>query len=390
MAAAAEEMLGSRIADGVLVVKHGHTAKLTAVRQIEASHPVPDEAGVTGTRQVLDLVRGSNERTLVLCLLSGGGSALLVAPAAGLTLSDKQLVTDLLLKAGATIEELNAVRKHLSAVKGGRLAREAMPAAVVTLILSDVIGDRLDVIASGPTVPDVTTFADALSVIDRYGLRSAVPSRVSQYLDRGIAGLEPETLKAGDPCFHSVRNVIIGSNIMALMAASDQAREAGCLPSIISAQLQGDARIAAHELAARAKRLQAELSPIDRVCLLAGGETTVVVRGAGTGGRNQEMALAMALEIDGREGIAFLSAGTDGNDGPTDAAGAFVDGATAATARSVGLDPAAFLENNDSYNFFRLYDAATGGQSHLLTGPTGTNVMDLQYLLVQGRSRNRA
>jgi len=265
-----------------------------------------------------------------------------------------------------------------------------MPAAVVTLILSDVIGDRLDVIASGPTVPDVTTFADALSVIDRYGLRSAVPSRVSQYLDRGIAGLEPETLKAGDPCFHSVRNVIIGSNIMALMAASDQAREAGCLPSIISAQLQGDARIAAHELAARAKRLQAELSPIDRVCLLAGGETTVVVRGTGTGGRNQEMALAMALEIDGREGIAFLSAGTDGNDGPTDAAGAFVDGATAATARSVGLDPAAFLENNDSYNFFRLYDAATGGQSHLLTGPTGTNVMDLQYLLVQGRSRNRA
>ena len=387
MAKAAEEALGDRITDGILVVKHGHTERLGSIRQIEASHPVPDEDGVRGTRMLLDLVSGSDMRTLVICLLSGGGSALLVAPAAGLTLPDKQAVTDLLLKAGAAIGELNAVRKHLSAVKGGRLARAAAPAEVATLILSDVIGDRLDVIASGPTVPDASTFADAIAVIDRYGLRKAVPARVIDYLQRGAAGQEAETLKEGDACFRSVRNVIIGSNLQALEAAKARARELGYVPIVLNAQLQGDAREVARELAAQAVRLQENLTPKDRLCLLAGGETTVTVRGAGLGGRNQEMALAMALEIDGREGITFLSAGTDGNDGPTDAAGAFADGTTANKARRQGLEPAVFLANNDSYHFFNRYDAATGEQAHLLTGPTGTNVMDLQYMLVEGLVR---
>ena len=387
MAVAAEELLGNRVTDGVLVVKYGHTASLSSIRQIEAAHPVPDEAGVQGTRRILDLLSGADEQTLVLCLLSGGGSALLVAPAGDLALADKQAVTGSLLRSGANIEQLNAVRNHLSAVKGGRLARAASPATVATLILSDVVGDRLDVIASGPTVPDPSTFADALAVLDAYGLRASLPPKVSRYLERGAGGTEPETLKERDPSFRSVRNVVIGSNLLALQAAKERARERGYLTTIINAQLQGDARTAAHDLADHAKRLQDQLNPADQLCLLAGGETTVVVRGNGKGGRNQEMALAMALELEGRKGIAFLSAGTDGNDGPTDAAGAFVDGETAAAARAAGLDPVAFLDNNDSYTFFQRYDTVSNSHSHLVTGPTGTNVMDLQYLLVQGRGR---
>lgn len=387
MAVAVEELLGQRVTDGVLVVKYGHTGSLSSIRQIEAAHPVPDESGVRGTRRILELLSGADEQTLVLCLLSGGGSALLVAPAGDLDLADKQAVTGSLLRSGANIEQLNAVRKHLSAVKGGRLAREASPATVATLVLSDVIGDRLDVIASGPTVPDPSTFADALAVLDAYGLRASLPPRVSRYLERGVGGKEPETLKEGDPSFRSVSNVVIGSNMLALQAAKERARELGYLTTIINAQLQGDARSAARDLADHAKRLQDQLSPADQLCLLAGGETTVVVRGNGRGGRNQEMALAMALEIQGRGGMAFLSAGTDGNDGPTDAAGAYVDGNTIATARSAGLDPLVYLENNDSYSFFEKYDTVTNSRSHLKTGPTGTNVMDLQYLIVQGANR---
>lgn len=386
MAKAVENVLDGRIAGGLLVVKYGHTERLEMIDQVEAAHPVPDEEGVRGTKEMLDLLRTAEGRTDVLCLLSGGGSALLVAPADGLSLADKQAVTDLLLKAGASIEELNAVRKHLSAVKGGRLVRSALPARVVTLILSDVIGDRLDVIASGPTVPDGSTFGDALAVLDRYGLRPEVPRRVLAFLERGRSGKEPETVKKDDPCFRGVKNVIVGSNAQALGAAKECARRMGYLPRVLAEPLKGDVRQAARSLAVRALRLQRNLSPVDRLCLLAGGETTVVVRGTGKGGRNQEMALAMALELDGREGITFLSAGTDGNDGPTDAAGAMVDGETAADARRTGLDPARFLENNDSYTFFQRYDAATGADAHLSTGPTGTNVMDLQYFLIDGTS----
>jgi glycerate 2-kinase len=383
MALAIETLLGERISTGLIVVKEGHTARLGRVGQVEASHPVPNEAGVEGAQRILEMVRAADERTLVICLLSGGASALLVAPVAGVTLQDKQEVTALLLKAGATIGELNAVRKHLSAVKGGRLAQAAYPARMVTMILSDVIGDRLDVIASGPTAPDSSSFDYAWSVIEKYGLEEKIPVRVMNYLQRGVNGLEPETVKDGAPCLLGTRNVIVGGISRALAAAQEKSRQLGFAAEIVSAELQGEARDAARFLAHTARLAQAGLKTGERRCLLFGGETTVTVRGTGKGGRNQELALAFALEIAGQEGIALLSAGTDGGDGPTDAAGALVDGNTAARARRLEIEPAAFLADNDSYGFFQLLDALSGGSSHFITGPTGTNVMDLQIILLE-------
>lgn len=384
MALAIEALLGARISAGLIVVKQGHTAVLGVVEQIEAAHPVPDQAGAAGTQRILEMVHAADERTLVVCLLSGGASALLVAPVAGVTLQDKQEVTALLLKAGATIGELNAVRKHLSAVKGGRLAQAACPAQMLTLILSDVIGDRLDVIASGPTAPDGTSFADAWSVIAKYGLQDKIPARVLTYLQRGCTGLEPETLKDGEPCLRGTHNVIVGGIGRALAAAQEKSRQLGFAAQIITSELQGEARDAARFLAQTARTSLAGLKPGERRCLLSGGETTVTVSGSGTGGRNQELALAFALEIDGQEGISLLSAGTDGNDGPTDAAGALVDGSTAEHARRLGMEPHAYLDDNDSYGFFQRFDAMSGERSHFMTGPTGTNVMDIQIMLLEG------
>ncbi len=383
MAEAVESVLGDSIAGGLIVVKYGHTGTLKMVEQVEAGHPIPDAAGVEGTAKLLGLVRSADERTLILCLLSGGGSALLVAPLPGLTLEDKQQTTDLLLRSGAAIHELNAVRKHLSAVKGGRLARQAFPATVLTLILSDVIGDRLDVIASGPAVPDGTTFADAASVIEKYGLRAKLPTRVVGLIDRGIAGEEQESPKSGDSCFERSRNVIVGGLAQALAAARGKAELLGYPCEIMGVALQGEARDAATLLARTASRVQSGMRAGERRCLLFGGETTVTVRGNGKGGRNQELALAFAKEIAGRRGVAMLSAGTDGTDGPTDAAGALVDGAMVRKAEQAGIDPAAYLENNDSYSFFERFDAATGEHAHLKTGPTGTNVMDIQIVIVE-------
>jgi len=361
MALAIAALLGERISAGLIVVKEGHTARLGMVGQIEASHPVPNEAGVEGTQRILEMVRAADDRTLIVCLLSGGASALLVAPVAGVTLQDKQEVTVLLLKAGAAIGELNAVRKHLSAVKGGRLAQVAYPARMVTMILSDVIGDRLDVIASGPTAPDGTSFADAWSVIEKYGLKEKIPLRVMNYLQRGSAGLEPETVKDGDSCLLGTRNVIVGTISLALAAAQEKSRQLGFAARIITAELQGEARDAARFLAHTACMTQAGLKSGERRCLLFGGETTVTVKGTGKGGRNQELALAFAIEIEGQQGISLLSAGTDGNDGPTDAAGALVDGNTVGRARGLGIEPVAYLESNDSYGFFNRLDALSGG-----------------------------
>ncbi len=384
MAEAAESILGDRIAEGLIIVKYGHTDEaLRAIAQAEAGHPIPDAAGVEGTQRLLELVRSADDRTLVLCLLSGGGSALLVAPLPGLTLEDKQQTTDMLLRSGAAIHELNAVRKHLSAVKGGRLARQACPANVLTLILSDVIGDRLDVIASGPTVPDSTTFADAFSVIEKYGLRAKLPPRVVGLIDRGVAGQEQESPKSGDPCFGRTLNVIVGGLSQALAAARDQAELLGYPCLVMDAALQGEARDAATAIARAANRVQSGLGPGERRCLLFGGETTVTVRGRGKGGRNQELALAFAKEIAGKHGIAMLSAGTDGTDGPTDAAGAAVDGTTVRKAAFAGMRPEIYLEANDSYTFFERFDAATGVRAHFKTGPTGTNVMDIQIVIVE-------
>jgi glycerate 2-kinase len=386
MALALEDALGNHITAGLIVVKEGHTAPLKIIKQVEASHPVPNEAGVEGTKRIIDLVRDADEKTLVLCLLSGGASALFVAPMNGLTLQDKQEVTSALLKAGASIGELNAVRKHLSAVKGGRFAKAACPAQVVTMVLSDVIGDRLDVIASGPTSRDSSTFNDALAVIEKYRLKDTMPARVLSFLQRGIEGLEPETVKSGDACLHKTRNVIIGGIGQALAAAKEKARQLGFAPEIITEELQGEARDAALFLAQTAIRATDALRPGELRCLLAGGETTVTVKGKGKGGRNQELALAFALETEGLEGVSLLSAGTDGTDGPTGAAGAIVDGNTVSRARVLGIDPVRYLDYNDSYSFFKQFDDLSGDRSHVITGPTGTNVMDLQIILLERRN----
>jgi glycerate 2-kinase len=382
MAQAIEALFGEKITAGLIIVKDGHTAPLSVIKQVEASHPVPNEAGIEGTQHILRLLGQANETTLVICLLSGGASALLVSPADGITLQDKQEATRLLLNAGASITELNAVRKHLSAVKGGQLAQAAYPAQVVTLILSDVIGDPIGVIASGPTAQDDSAFADAWAVIEKYGLQQNMPARVLVHLRRGIAGLVPETVKQGAPCLATTRNVIIGSIRQALGAAKEEIRQLGFAPQVISDTLQGEARDAARFLAQAARTECTAMRPGEQRGLLCGGETTVTVRGNGKGGRNQELALAFALEVDGMPGVSLLSAGTDGSDGPTDAAGATVDGKTAAQARSIGLDPLRYLDNNDSYAFFQQLDAATDAHSHFKTGPTGTNVMDIQIILL--------
>jgi glycerate-2-kinase len=385
MSMAIEDVLGSRISDGLVIVKQGHTALLRTIKQAEAAHPVPNEAGVEGTKRILAMVQPADERTLVICLLSGGASALFVAPMNGLTLRDKQEVTTLLLKAGASIGELNAVRKHMSAVKGGRFLKAVYPAQIATMILSDVVGDHLDVIASGPTTSDSTTFADAMAVIERYRLKEKIPLRVRAFLERGMEGQEPETVKSGDPCLHKTRNVIVGGIAQALSAAQEKSRQLGFTSEIITGELQGEARDAARTLARTAIRIRDSLNPGERRCLVSGGETTVTVRGNGKGGRNQELALAFALEISGLKGIALLSAGTDGTDGPTEAAGAVVDGETVQKARLYGIHPEIYLENNDSYTFFLKVDAAAHSKHHVITGPTGTNVMDLQIMLIERR-----
>jgi hydroxypyruvate reductase len=385
MARATEEILGSRIDEGIVIVKYGHTGLLRKIVQREAGHPLPDEAGLRATAEIRELLKNAGDEDLVICLFSGGASALLVAPVDGITLDDKRAMTDLLLSSGATIHELNSVRKHLSAVKGGRLAETAYPATLITLVLSDVIGDRLDVIASGPTVPDSTSFRDALDVVHKYSLERKIPASVFSLLHLGVTGVIPDTPKNGAAFFYKTRNIIVGSIRQSLEAAQQRAAELGFMPEIITSELQGEARDAAHMLAQTALRTRAALKPGERRCLLFGGETTVTVRGKGKGGRNQELALAFGMEISGEQGITLLSAGTDGTDGPTDAAGAMVDGATVGIARALDLDPVPYLESNDSYTFFKRLDELSGERYHLKTGPTGTNVMDIQIILIENK-----
>ncbi|MGC2165809.1 MAG: HAD-IIB family hydrolase [Gallionella sp.] len=390
MALALESLLGYKINAGVIVVKQGHTVPLVYIHQVEASHPVPNDAGIAATRRILSMARDADERTLVIALVSGGASALLVAPVEAITLQDKRETTQLLLNAGATIFELNAVRKHLSMVKGGRLAQAVYPGELVTLILSDVIGDPLDVIASGPTSPDTSTFADAWAVIKKFGLQDRIPRRVAHYLQQGVAGVSVETVKESNPCLANTRNVMVASNRQALSAAEQRALLSGYATRIVTDQLQGDARDAARYLAKVAREELALMAPGDFRCLLCGGETTVTVHGDGKGGRNQELALYFALEIEGLNGVSLLSAGTDGNDGPTDAAGAIVDGSTVAEARRFALSPFEYLSRNDSYHFFQRLDAESGLRCHLKTGPTGTNVMDIQIVLLNKKEQASA
>ncbi len=378
MVAALAQILGPRLYGGLVVTKTGYrdpNLDTGPVEVIEAGHPVPDDAGVQGARRMVELLCAVTGRDLVLAVISGGGSALLTLPAAGLDLSDLQRVTHLLLRAGATIVELNTVRKHLSQLKGGGLVRLAGGAQVVSLILSDVVGDPLDVIASGPTAPDPTTFADAIAVLERYGLVERVPRAVRGHLRAGAQGELAETPEVGDVLFDRVHNLIIGSNRMAAEGALREARARGFNAMLLSTFVEGEAREVARVAAALAKELIHHDRPVPRpACLVWGGETTVTVRGWGKGGRNQELALAAALSMEGLPGVLLVALGTDGTDGPTDAAGAVATGETVARAQGLGLDPYVHLANNDAYPFFD----ALGDL--IRTGPTGTNVNDLLLL----------
>lgn len=380
MARAVEEDMGDRMARGHIITKYGHTrpgCQLSKISVTEGGHPLPDGNGEAGTRTVIEMLREAHQATLVVCLISGGGSALLVAPADGITLGEKQKTTDLLLRAGCDIFELNTVRKHISAVKGGRLAEIAYPSRILSLIVSDVLGDRLDVIASGPTYHDPSTFEDAHGVLEKHGLRGSVPDAVMQRLRKGMEGAIGETPKEGSPFIRHVDNVVIANLDSAIQSAREKAESLGYRTRIVSNSIRGEAAAAALMLAGEAMKEQDGLDQGHAVCLISGGETTVTVRGSGKGGRNMELALVFSEEIKGRKGISLLSAGTDGTDGPTDVAGAIVDGETYANAVRKGLEPRRYLDNNDSYHFFD----TLGGL--LRTGPTGTNVMDLQIMLVR-------
>lgn len=377
MALAVEELLSDRVHGGRVIVKYGHSAPLSKVEVIEAGHPVPDRNGLQGTAEIIQLLRTAETDDLILCLISGGGSALLSCPAPGLTLEDKQSMTHLLLNCGAKIQEINALRKHLSGIKGGRLARIAYPATVVSLILSDVIGDPIESIASGPSAPDPSTFADCLRIIEKYGIQQKIPASVKLFLEIGARGEVEETPKPRDPVFANVRNVIVGSNRLAMEAAKRKAEALGYHTIVLSGFIEGETRIIAAVHTAIAREIDGSGNPIPRpACVISGGETTVTIRGDGMGGRNQEFALAAALEIDRLQGVVVLSGGTDGTDGPTDAAGAIADNSTLQRAKAGGLDAEQFLRRNDSYNFFKpLGDL-------LVTGPTLTNVMDLRLILL--------
>jgi hydroxypyruvate reductase len=376
MGAAVERILGPRITGGVIATKYGHGARLKYLRVRECGHPVPDEAGVAAAQELARIASDATEDDLVLALISGGASALAPYPLEPVTLADKQETTRLLLACGATIHEINAVRKHLSGLKGGRLAQLAFPATLIALILSDVIGDRLDVIGSGMTAPDPSTFADAWAVIAKYHLEDRIPASVRGILQGGLKGEVPETPKPGDPIFAKTLNLIIGSNRLALEAAAQAARREGLRPLILSSRIAGETRdIAAAHAAILMEAVESGRPVRPPACIISGGETTVTLRGPGKGGRNQEFVLAAAVELDGVAHAVVLSAGTDGTDGPTDAAGAIADGQTLRRAEQAGLDAGASLAINDSYHFFdRLGDL-------IRTGPTGTNVMDIHLLL---------
>lgn len=388
MAAAVEDILGDRLTGGLINTKEGHLAATSRaasatrapasrVEVIEAGHPVPDVRGQEGAARMAGLLGAATAEDLVVCLISGGGSALMALPAPGISLADKQATTRALLSCGATINEVNAVRKHLSLSKGGNFALLAYPAELITLILSDVIGSPVDAIASGPTVPDPTTFGEARQVLERYGLISTVPPSVRARLEAGVAGEIADTPVAGHPAFERTFNVVIADIRVAALAAEQEARALGFNTMLLTTSVEGEAREIGKVLAAIGREEEETGAPLPRpACLITGGETTVTVRGQGKGGRNQEMALAAGIKIAGLDHTVILCSATDGSDGPTDAAGAIVDGSTVRRAREMGLDPEAYLSDNNSYAFFdRLGDL-------IRTGPTNTNVNDLDLVFV--------
>ena len=377
MARAVEELLADRLTAGTVTVKYGYTEPVERITIREAGHPIPDAAGVAATQAMVELLREADAHTLVLCLISGGGSALMPLPVPGVTLADLQALTEALLRSGAPIQALNTVRKHLSQVAGGQLARLAYPATVVALIVSDVVGSPLDVIASGPTVADESTFQQAWQVLEQYGVLSQASEAIRQHLHRGMSGAIPETPKPDDPALASVHNVVIADNARAAEAAAERATALGFNTLLLTTYLEGEAREVGRVLAALAKEIVWRGHPVPPpACLIAGGETTVTVRGNGKGGRNQELALSAALSIRGIANVVIASLATDGTDGPTDAAGGLVDGHTVARGEAAGANAIAALNDNDSYTFLQRANAL------LMTGPTNTNVNDLMAVFV--------
>jgi glycerate 2-kinase len=377
MGRALEEMLGDRITDGIVVSNSRPPFTFSKMRFYLSSHPIPDERSLGAAREALKILQMAGEEDLVIFLISGGGSALLAMPAPGLSLEDKRKVTEMLLMSGVDTYGLNAVRKHISQIKGGGLLKNALPAQVITLVLSDVVGDKLDVIASGPTVPDSTTFEDAWRVIEALRLEHRIPPQVVVHLEEGRRGRIPETLKEGEFDPERVQTVIIGNNFKSLTAAERKANQLGYNTLLLSSQIKGEAREVAKVIASIAFDVERFNIPVKKpACLILGGETTVTVTGSGKGGRNTETALAFSMEIMGHS-IVGLFCGTDGIDGPTDAAGAICDGKTRERAREINISAREHLARNDSYTFFEKLEDL------IKTGPTGTNVMDIGVMIVE-------
>jgi len=379
MAKAVESLFGDRIKDGLVNVLEGtvNTVSLKQIKLHGAHHPVPSKAGVEGVKQMLELTGNLCEDDLVISLISGGGSALMPYPAIGIDLDDLQSITGSLLRAGATINELNAVRKHLSAFKGGQLARHCGPARVISLILSDVIGDPLDIIASGPTAPDTSSFEDALMVLQKYGVWVDAPENIRTRINQGVEGIIPDTPKEDDPVLNKVHNILIANNLIAAKAAKKKAAELGYNTMILSTFIEGEARLVGEILTGIAKEIIKRDQPLKKpAAVIIGGETTVSVKGNGVGGRNMEVALGAALRLDGLSCLVAALA-TDGIDGPTESAGAFADGRTLKRSMEKDLNPEKYLRKNDSYHFFKELD------DYILTGPTGTNVNDLSLILIR-------
>lgn len=386
MALGLEQVLGDRIDSGIIAVKYGHVETLKKIKLMEAGHPVPDRGSINAANEIISYVKGAGDKDIVINLVSGGGSAVMSLPYSGeggmsISLEEKQAVSKLLLACGADIHEINCIRKHLSGVKGGRFAEMIYPARCFSLILSDVVGDNLDAIASGATVPDSTSFGDVINIVSRYSLADKLPENVMKIFHAGAEGKIPDTPKPGSAIFSRVRNILIGTNYHALLASAEEARRLGCKTEVLTSVLTGEAREIAHFFAAMGRDACTWRDSCDLpICIIAGGETTVTLKGDGLGGRCQEMALSFIDNLRKTPLIAdrifFLAAGTDGNDGPTDAAGAFASMELFRKGKELGLDPEKFITASDSYH----YHEKTGGL--LKTGPTGTNVCDIHIVLV--------
>ncbi len=376
MALAVEHSLGTYISNGIVVSNHDSPPAYKKLKYIKSSHPIPDEKSMKAAKKAVELLENSTKDDLVIFLISGGGSSMLALPAEGLSLHEKRNVTEMLLKSGVDTYGLNTIRKHISQIKGGGLLKKALPSQVATLILSDVVGDKLDGIASGPTVPDETTFKECWKVIEALRLEHRIPPQVVLHLERGAMGEIADTLKAKDIDQQKVQTVIVGSNLKSLVSAKKQAKKLGYNSLLLSSQMNGEAREVAKAISAIAFEIEKYDLPIKKpACLIFGGETTVTVEGSGKGGRNTETALSFSMEILGHN-IIGLFCGTDGIDGPTDAAGAICDGNTRARARKMDISAREHITNNDSYHFFdHLGDL-------IITGSTGTNVMDLGIVLI--------